>query len=204
LLFLLEKTDVAAHHLQRRAERLRLRQQRSRRSRIAADRRHAGAKNPRLLEADGFAIRAEKFAVIDIHGGDDGARWRVNVGGIQSSAQTDFENHHVERGDGENFPGGQRAEFEIGQRHIATRGGDPRKTGDQSRIIHRRAVNPHPFVVTQQMRRGVQTDAIPGAAQNALQHGADRALAIGAGDQNDRTGFALTEPRLDFGDPRQP
>ncbi len=54
------------------------------------------------------------------------------------------------------------------------------------------------------MRRGVEADAIAGASQDALQHGAGGALAIGAADQNHRASLALTKRRLDDAQAIQP
>jgi hypothetical protein len=51
--------------------------------------------------------------------GDDGNIGLIGVDRIEPAAEADFEESHVDPGVGKDFPGGQRAELEIGQRHIA-------------------------------------------------------------------------------------
>ena len=61
----------------------------------------------------------------------------------------------------------------------------------QGCITGRATIDAHSFVVAQQMRRGIQANAIASIAQHAFEHGAAGTFAIGTGDENDRTGFLL-------------
>ena len=168
---------------------------------IAADGRIAGAENARLLAADGLARGAEKIHVIEIDAGDDGDVGLVDVGGVEPPAEADLEDDGVERLRGEDLPRRQRAELEIGQRHVAARRFDPREALAQRGVVDRPPVDADALVVIDQMRRGVEADAIAGAAQDALEHGAGRALAVGAADEDDRAGLALAQAAADFAHP---
>ncbi|OGS72247.1 MAG: hypothetical protein A2063_02725 [Gallionellales bacterium GWA2_60_142] len=58
----------------------------------------------------------------------------------------------------------------------------------------------HALVVTQQMRRGIAADLVPGGMQDGLQHRAHRALAVGAADDDDRKFGLESQPLLDLSD----
>ena len=47
-------------------------------------------KYPRFLASDGFTVWSKKIQVIEIDGGDDSAVRLVNVGGVESAAETDL------------------------------------------------------------------------------------------------------------------
>lgn len=84
---------------------------------------------------------------------------------------------------GENLPRRQRAEFKIGQPHVAgrlPRRLDAGEGGAQVRIRNWHAINAHALVVRQQMRRSVAARPIARRAIDRLQIRAGRAFAIGA------------------------
>ena len=93
----------------------------------------------------------------------------------------------------EHLPRRQRAEFEIGQGRTSRPPRPPRpaRTPRHSAASSTGAAgDAHALVVAQQVRRGVEADAIAGAQQDALEHGAGRTLAIGAADGDDRDSSA--------------
>ena len=49
---------------------------------------------------------------------------------------------------------------------------------------HRDAIDPGALLKTQQMGTGVEPRAEPGSAKDRLEHGAGRALSVGAGNDN--------------------
>jgi len=138
--------------------------------------------------------------MIERHGSDNGNIRFVGVDRIEAPAQADFENRRLDTGRGKDFPGGQRAELEIGQRDIAgllTRRFNSREGSAQRDIINRLAIQANPLVVIEQVRRGVAADLVAGAVDDVFQIGAGRALAIGATHDDDRTMLRLAERILD-------
>ena len=158
-----------------------------RRIELGQNRRPAAAQDAGFLRADALAIRAEPVAMIDIHGGDHRDIRIDDVDRVQPAAQADLEDCQIERGLGENQQRRQRAEFEIGQRYRiawsgAPRGLDALERGDQRRVTGLAPIDPHPFVVTQQMRRSECANSPARCARDRLDEGDRRALAVGAGD----------------------
>ena len=86
-----------------------------RRHRIADDDWLAGAHDAGFLQADAFAVIAQKFHVVKVNAGNDGAIGVQDVDGIQPPAQTDFQNHHVKLGVGQQLQDGQGGEFKVSQ-----------------------------------------------------------------------------------------
>jgi hypothetical protein len=83
---------------------------------IGADRRAAGAKDARLLEADRLAVTAQPVGMIERDAGHHGTIGRVGIDRIQPATQPDFENQHLDLFGDEDFHRRQGAELEVGQR----------------------------------------------------------------------------------------
>ncbi len=154
---------------------------------IGADRGSAAAINVRLLPADLVARVAQKIHVIEIDAGDDRAIGVEQIHRIEPSAQPDFEHGRIEFRSSKQPRRGERPHLEVGERHVATRRLDCLERVDQLLIGRFAPVDPHPFVVTQQVWRGIETDAIPSGAQHCFEHRAGRTFAVGAADDEHHT-----------------
>ena len=58
---------------------------------------HAGLQDSGLFPGDGFQALSQEGFVVEIHGRDDAKIGRDHVGGVQASAEADFQHHHVRR-----------------------------------------------------------------------------------------------------------
>ena len=147
-----------------------------RRHRVAHHDRLAGAHDAGFLKADAFPGVTQKFHVVQIDAGDDGAVGVQNVDGIEPTAQPDFQNHDIEFGIGQQLQNRQRGEFKVGQRDfIAILASCAFHTGEVSYQIRSTddvAPNPAALFKMHQMRRGIDAGAVAGLHQNRLQHGA--------------------------------
>ena len=178
-----------------------------RRGRIGADGRLAGAEDACLFAADGLAVGTEPVHVVERHAGDNGDIGLIDVDRIEAATEADFENRDFHLGFGKHFPGGQRAKFKVGQRHVAgsdAGGLNPDKGSAQALVVDRLAVEADTFVIGQQMRRGVAAGAVAGEGQDVFEVGTGGPLAVGAADDDDRAMLRLPERRLDAGYTVQP
>ncbi len=160
-------------------------QQSGRRRRIGTDRRPVRAKDAGLLGADRVAVRAEPFLVIEADRGHQRDIGINDIDRIQPAAKTDLEDRDIRPRAREQVERGQRAEFEIAETDVAARRIDAGKRGAQRVVIGLAAGDAHPFVVTQQVWRGIAGDAMAGRRQHRLEHGDRGTLAVGAGDGDD-------------------
>ena len=164
-----------------------------RRHGVAYHHRAAGAHDAGLLPADGFAVVAQQFHVVEVNAGDDGAVGIDDVDGVQAAAQAHFQNRHIQTRIAHHVKNGQGAELKVGQRHRlalhtgAFHGG---KAGHQRIRRHRLTVQPQALFKVHQMRRAVNTGLVAGLPQYGRQHGAGGALSVGAGHGDHRTGKA--------------
>jgi len=133
-----------------------------------------------LLPAYLLAVVAQPFDVVQVHAGHDGAVGVDDVDRVQASAQPHFQDDHVQRRLREQPQDGQRGQLEIGQRGIAAGRVHGGELSGQGGIAGGLAVHARPLVEIQQVRRGVEADPVSGAQQHGLEHGAGRALAVGA------------------------
>ena len=173
---------------------------------IGADGHLGRAQDAGLFPRNGGARVAQLFGVIDVDGGDDGAVAVMDVGGIQAPAQADFQDDDVDMLCGKTFPGGQGAHLEIGELGVAglTCAFDACEGVTEGGIADGALGDAYALVVMQQMWRGVQTDTIAGAAEDLFQHGAGRALAIGAGHGDHRAPGLLLQLLADLAYTFQP
>ncbi|MNT37065.1 hypothetical protein D3C72_1731830 [compost metagenome] len=107
-----------------------------------------------------------------------------NIDRIQAPAQTHLKHHGIQRRLFEQPERGQGAGLEVGQRSLAAGSFDSGKRFAQLLISSVFAIDLHPLVVTQQVRRTVYPDFKPLSTQQYRHEGAGRALAVGAGHGN--------------------
>src|SRR5690606_25155191 len=86
--------------------------------RVAHDHGAAGAHDAGLLPADAFAVGAQVFDVVNVDAGDDGAVGINDVRGVEATAQTHFENRHIQQRVAHQPQDGQRGELEVRQRYF--------------------------------------------------------------------------------------
>ena len=198
------KTEVAPAHPQLRADGRSMSEQGRRGLRVTTHRRPAGTEDSRLLEADGVARAAEIIHVIKRNAGHQRAIRVEHIDRIETPTEADFEDDDLRLCRAKYRPCGQRAVLEVGQRRVTTRGLDRSKAGDQRVVCDVLAVEADPFVVVQQMGRGVAADPIAFGEQDGLEHRAARTLAIGAADR-DHDGFGVgSKSCAHFGDTLEP
>ena len=90
---------------------------------------------------------------------------------------------------------GQRGELEVGQRDVLPRGLDPLEMRHQRLRRDDLAVDAAALLEMHEVRRGVDAGAIARLQRDRLQHGAGRALAVGAGHGDHRAVEAQAHPR---------
>ncbi len=184
--------------MQRRKQPPRLRLDRGHRlgGLLRANHWHAALDDPCLLAGDRRQRVAEKFAVVHADRRDHARERRVDhVGGVEPPAEADFQQHHIGR---------MLREQRKGRRGFDFKNRDRRAGIDLLAMFERRAqfvvvdenaaagpAEPEAFVDPHQVRRGVGVDAQARRFQNRPQVSDRRALAVGAGDVNNRRQLAL-------------
>ena len=161
-----------------------------RRHRVAHHHRAARAHDAGLFTPDAFAVRPQVFGVVDVDAGDDGAVCVDDVGGVQPAAQPHLQDGHIQQRMAHQPQDGQRGEFKVRQRNIIAIERSCAfhrfKVRYQIRSIYSFAMHAAALFKMHQVRRGVDPGAKTGLLGHGLQHGAGRALAIGAGDGDHR------------------
>jgi hypothetical protein len=188
------KVEILVNPQQPRTDRARLIKQGLRWLRIAADGATSGAIDARLFETDRLPVRTQPVGVVDSDAGHDGDIRVPDIHGIQPAAETDFEDGDLHLVLTKQLDDSERAEFEIGQRCLATRCLDALEGRAQHGIAHRFRRNVHTFVVVNEMRGGVGTHTVAGSMQGMLEHRHRRTLAVRAGNRNDRERW-LRQPK---------
>ena len=155
-----------------------------RRHGVADHHRAAGAHDAGLLAPNALAVGAEEFDMVDVNTGDDRAIGVHDVGGVEPPAQPHLQNGHVEQRMAHQAQDGQRGELEVGQRNIVA--------VERARILHGRkmlqqrlggddvAMDAAALLEVHQVRRRIHPRAVARLQGDGLDHGAGRALAIGA------------------------
>ena len=144
-----------------------------------------GAEDARLLVADGFAVAAEECLVVEVHAHDDGGIGIDHVHRVEPPAQAHFEHPRVELRLLEDPERGERAELEVREGRVAARGLDTLEGSHERLIARLLALQAHALVVGEQVRGGVEADAVAGFDEDALEVGAGGPLAVGAADGED-------------------
>lgn len=130
-----------------------------RRIQIAAQGRLALTENPGLLESHGFTGIAQILGMIDANAGDQRDIGIDHIDRVQTPAQTDFQHHRIEPGLLKQPERRQGAHFEVSQRGLAAPGLDRSEGFAQLCISGFDAIELHLLVITQQVRRIVNTNA---------------------------------------------
>ncbi len=180
------------------------------RPRIGADGRPASAEYMRLFPADALAVVAQVGLVVQVDAGQDRAIGVDQVDRIEPAAQADLEDRAVQFRLHEQQQHRQGGKLEIGQLDRAAGGArgkarrlDPRERGRELGVAGFDPGDARALVETDQVRRGVEPGAKARGAQDRLQHGAGRTLAVGAAHHHHRAGEADAEARLHLADPRE-
>ncbi|CUI74551.1 Uncharacterised protein [Achromobacter xylosoxidans] len=189
---------VAAEQPKVGADLLDMVQQRLRRHRVGAHGGPAGTVDMGLLEADLLARVAEIVDVVQVDAGDDGTVGVDDIDRVQAAAQADFQHHGVQPRLREQAQDRQRGEFEVRQRSVAAGGLDRGELFDQGLVRGDLAVDTGAFVEIDEVRRGVQADLVARGQQDGLEHGAGRALAVGAADHELHAGQFQVHARRHF------
>jgi hypothetical protein len=140
----------------------------------------------RFLQPDRLAIRAEILRVIERDAGDDGTVGVDGVDSVVAAAESDFEDHHIQRRVCQQVCDGQGGEFEFGQRDVTARGFDRGKVRQQRLGRDRASADAASLLEVHQLGLLVGADAPARRQRDRLQHGAGRALAVGSGDGDHR------------------
>jgi hypothetical protein len=157
----------------------------------ADDHRAAGLDDARFLGGDEFDAVAEIGLVVERHRHDQrDSRVGDDVGRIETAAQPHLDDRRVGRLLGKQDEGDGGEDFEDGDRLAAIGLRHPRDGFRQQRIIDELAAalgaQPVAFVPVDQMRRGVDVHPVACGFQQRSREGGGRALAVGAGDVDDR------------------
>ena len=147
---------------------------------------------------------AQNGHVVQVDAGDDRTIRVHDVDRVQPPAQAHLQNYRIQRGAAHQPKDGQGAEFEIGQADLAARGVHRGKSfgqiGRRGRLPRQAAA----LLEMHQVRRGVNAGFVTGFEQDGFEHGAGRALAIGARHRDHRAGKAQLQPIGHLAHPIQP
>ncbi len=122
--------------------------------------------------------------MIHCDGSDDRDDRSHRVGRIEPSTHASFENDDIACGLGKCFEREHRRYLKKRRRVRTFRAefAQPREVAGHELTRNPLAVDLDTLTKIDQMRRGVKTGAVPGPAQDRIQHRANRAFAIGASD----------------------
>jgi hypothetical protein len=132
--------------------------------------------------------------VVEIDAGDDRAIGVDRIDRIEAATETDFEDHHVDRLLRQATHDRQRRELEVGQRGVAACSFDRFEVRQQFFGGDAGAVDAAALFEVHEMRLDVQADAVARRQRDRLQHGAGRALAVGACHRDHRAIETQAEP----------
>ena len=159
-----------------------------------------------FFAGDGGVRFTEPTRVVEAHVGDHAGQRRDDVCRIEPAAHAGLPQHDValllgevaERHHHDHLEKCRRLAFRKGGHPFAQPGGQPGNGGLGDQF----AVYLHPLTKGNEVRRGEQPGAQAGLAVDRLEHRADRALAVRAGDVNKtqplvrRTGQPREPPRI--------
>ncbi len=128
---------------------------------------------------------------------DDAAQRMIDdVGGVEASAQPDFEQQIVGRHFGKEQERSGGGDLEIGDRPAGIGRLAALKRVVELPARHQRAGQPDALVEAHQMGRGVDVHALARRLEEGAQIGDGRALAVGAGDMDHRRQPVLRPPEI--------
>ena len=153
---------------------------------------HAPLEDSGLLGSDERQRLAQIVRVVDRDRGDDGERRaRNHIGGVEPAAEPHFEHQHIGGMAAEGMERRRRGDLEEGDRRAVVDRLAMGKARAQCVLGDRRAIEPDPLGEAYQMGRDVAVGAVAGGTQHRLEIGDHAALAVGAGDVDDRRRGAL-------------
>jgi len=140
-----------------------------------------------LLAGDLLQGVAEEAGMVDADGRDRADRRLVDdVGGVEAPAEPDLQHQQLGRNGGEDVERRRRDDLEEGDRIIAVGRLAGLDRGFERVVVDNRAGQPDALVEAHEMRRGVDVHAVARRLGHGADVGAERALAVGAGDMHDR------------------
>ena len=155
---------------------------------VGDDGRPAGPEDTRLLPPDRLAVGAEPADVVDVDGGDHRHVRVEQVDRVEPAPDTHLEHHGVHRARPEDLHRGKGSELEVGQGDAASGTIDPLEGGHDRSVRDRLPIDPDPFVVGHEMRRGISAGTGPRRGEEGLRERDGGALAVGARDGHDGKG----------------
>ena len=145
-----------------------------------------------LLERDRLEGGAEGFHVVVVHRDDHGEVTSRGVRRVEPSAHTHLEDRDVDAGLAKGGQGGGGDRLEEGRMCLELPAIEPGlelgpqmpQQMKQRVVVHVGAVDPDPLVGSDEVRRAEHPAPHAVATEHRLEHGADRALAVGAPDRD--------------------
>ena len=158
-----------------------------------------------------FERAAALIGVIHAHVGDDRYRRRDDIGRIERAAQTDLNHRVVDMFASKAFERHRCQRFELCwvlaafADHLVDLMSDPFDERRKTLLVYLPTVEPKTLAITRKVRRSEHARLESRRRQHLIEHGADGALAVGAGDVN---GFVfrlrVAESRQEVGDALEP
>src|SRR5581483_7704854 len=153
--------------------------------------RTAGLDDAGLLARDRLDGRAEELLVVHRDRGDHrGERVLDDVGGVEAAAEPDLEERVVGGVIGKQDEGRRGGDLELRNRGAAIGALGFEQRIDQGILVDEMpaalGAEADAFVEGDEVRRGVDVDALPRRFEHSAQERGGRALAVGAGDVDDR------------------
>ena len=154
-----------------------------------------------FFAGDFFEGVAEEFLVVEGDGGDDGELGEDDVGGVEAAAEADFDEGDVHFFAGEVEEGDGGHELEEGGEVVGVECGEGFAMGLEFGNVgadfvggEGLAVDLDAFAEEDEVGGSIHAGGATGAAVDGLEYGADRALAVSAGDVDDGAGeFGVAE-----------
>jgi len=146
----------------------------------------SGLDDARLFRGDGLDGIAQPARVVHRNGGDDRDNGINRIGGIQTPSHAGLEHHDIAAPPGKPPKRQHRRQLEVGGRVVPGLRGPAQEAepGGNARARDGPPIDPDPFGKIHEMGGRVEAAAKPGFAQTGIKHGADRPLAVRAGDMD--------------------
>ena len=154
---------------------------------MLGDERHARLGDAGLLGGDRLEPGAEEELVVEAELGDaaDGGRGD-DVGGVEPAAEADLDDAGVGRRARESEEGGRGGRLEEADLDPVRGVERLREQVGERFVLDQLAGEPDALVEADEMRAGIDVGREAGRLDRGAQEGAGRALAVGAGDMEDR------------------
>src|SRR2546426_312445 len=149
-----------------------------------------------LLGGDGGERLAEHLLVVEVDARQRRHRRRPDGGGVEPSAESDLQHGDVDGLTREVIERERRARLEHGGVQTGHQGGDRVEAVGDGVLRDGLAVDTDPFAERHEVRRGVEAHAAAVRLEDGGEHGGHRALAVGAGDLDERVAAPRVAERL--------